>query len=360
MSLKVGIVGLPNAGKSTLFNALLKKQAALAANYPFATIEPNIGVVPVPDSRLDKLADIVEKEEGKRPPLVPATIEFVDIAGLVKDAHKGEGLGNKFLSHIREVSVICNVIRFFEDPDVSHVAGSIDPKRDQEIVETELIMADLSTLEKQAEPRGVKEKETQHTWDLVQLLRKELGSGKPARAVIDNEEDIEIIKPLQLMTMKPILYILNVAEETLTDHQLPPPNSQFHPSVIVSAKIEEELSQLPDEEQQDYLKELGLPSSGLDRVAQKAYELLGLISFLTAGVKEVRAWTITRGMLAPQAAGVIHTDFEKNFIKADVISFKDLVTLGSRAKVKETGKLRLEGREYMMQDGDVVEFKIGK
>jgi GTP-binding protein YchF len=360
MSLKVGIVGLPNAGKSTLFNALLKKQQALAANYPFATIEPNIGIVPVPDSRLEKLAEITEKEEGTKPPLVPATIEFVDIAGLVKGASQGEGLGNKFLSHIREVSVICNVIRFFEDPDVSHVAGSIDPQRDREIVETELIMADLTTLEKQNEPHGVKDKKTQRRWDILGLLKKELGSGKPARQVVTDPEDQLLIRDLQLMTMKPILYVCNVSEESIKNAEEIEAVKSFVPHVVVSAKIEEELSQLPEEEQADYLRELGLPSSGLDRVAQKAYELLGLISFLTAGVKEVRAWTITKGMIAPQAAGTIHTDFEKNFIKADVISYDDLINTGSRAKAKEMGKLRLEGRTYVMQDGDVVEFKIGK
>lgn len=359
MSLKVGIVGLPNAGKSTLFNALLKKQQALAANYPFATIEPNIGIVPVPDPRLEKLADIIEKEEGKRPPIVPATIEFVDIAGLVKGASQGEGLGNKFLSHIREVSVVCNVIRFFEDPDVSHVAGSLNPQRDKEIVETELIMADLGTLEKQAEPHGVKDKATQKKWDVIQLLKKELGTGKPARSTLPDPDDRQLVADLHLLSMKPTLYVCNVSESDLSIKDTAQP-TQFQPSVLVSAKVESELSQLPEEEQQTYLQELGLTTSGLDRVAQKAYGLLGLISFLTMGVKEVRAWTITQGTKAPQAAGTIHTDFEKNFIKADIVSYEDLVATGSRAKAKEQGKLRLEGREYSMKDGDVVEFKIGK
>ncbi|MBI4130535.1 redox-regulated ATPase YchF [Candidatus Roizmanbacteria bacterium] len=359
MSLKVGIIGLPNAGKSTLFNALLKKQQALSAAYPFATIEPNVGVVPVPDPRLETLATMVEQEEGKYPPIVPATIEFVDIAGLVKDAHKGEGLGNKFLSHIREVSVVCNVLRFFEDSNVSHVAGSIDPKRDQEIIETELIMADLATLEKQAEPRGIQDKDVQKRWELVQLLIKELGAGKPARDVITAQEEKDLMNDLHLLSMKPVLFVCNVSEETIKTTSSHLTIQAFTPRVVVSAKIEEELSLLPEEEQTAYLQELGLPSSGLDRVAQKAYEMLGLISFLTMGIKEVRAWTITRGMLAPQAAGVIHTDFEKKFIKADVISYTDLVAAGSRGKAKETGKLRLEGRTYEMQDGDVVEFKIG-
>jgi len=374
MNLSVGIVGLPNAGKSTLFNALLKKQQALAANYPFATIEPNIGVVPVPDKRLEKLQEIVRLEnpsvafgEGG-PPIVPATVEFVDIAGLVAGAHKGEGLGNKFLAHIREVSVIVNVLRFFEDPDVPHVAGSIDPQRDKEIIETELIMADLATLEKsrearsgsarQSDPRAIKN--AQRKLELIQLLITELGSGKPARAVITSEEDKAAVRDLQLLTMKPVLYVCNVSELSLTTNDQRPTTDNFEPSVLVSAKVEAELSELPEEEQTVYLRELGLPSSGLDRVSQKAYGMLGLISFLTMGEKEVRAWTITKDMTAPQAAGVIHTDFEKNFIKAEVISYDDLIILGSRAKAKEQGKLRLEGRDYVMQDGDVVEFKIGK
>jgi hypothetical protein len=359
MSLKCGIVGIPNAGKSTLFNALLKKQQALAANYPFATIEPNIGVVPVPDLRLVKLADIVKNEEGVYPPIIPATIEFVDIAGLVKGASQGEGLGNKFLSHIREVSVICNVLRFFDDPDVAHVSEAIDPKQDKEIVETELVMADLSTLDKQQQPRGAKDKEAMLKWNLIQLLIAELNKGKVARDVVTTKEDKDMIRDLQLLTMKPVLYVLNVSENDIKNKEKLTDNS-FSPSVVVSAKIEEELSLLPENEQEDYLNELGLPSSGLDRVSEKAYEMLGLISFLTMGVKEVRAWTITAGTKAPQAAGVIHTDFEKNFIKADVVSFADLMKIGSRSLAKEQGKLRLEGREYIMQDGDVVEFKIGK
>ncbi len=360
MNLKVGIVGLPNAGKSTLFNALLKKQVAFAANYPFATIEPNIGVVPVPDERLKKLADIVEKEEGERPPLVPATVEFVDIAGLVKGAAEGEGLGNKFLSHIREVDVICHVTRYFTDPTVIHVAGEIDPKRDVEIIETELILADLQTLAKQAEPR-VKDKYLERKWELIESLKLGLDSGKPARDIIPKEDvdDRTLVKELQLLTLKPVLYVANVSEEqiinpTNTTNATNPTNE-----LRISAKIEAELSELSEEEQKVYLKDLGLEKSGLERLIQKAYDMLGLISFLTMGVIEVRAWTIEKGTKAPQAAAVIHTDFEKKFIKAEVVSYEDLIAAGGKKKAAELGKLRLEGREYEMADGDVVEFKIG-
>ncbi len=349
MNLKVGIVGLPNAGKSTLFNALLKKQVAFAANYPFATIEPNVGVVPVLDERLIKLADIVEKEDGVKPPIVPATVEFVDIAGLVKGAAEGQGLGNKFLSHIREVDLICHVTRYFIDADVVHVAGEIDPKRDTGIIETELILADLQTLNKQVETRGAKDKATLRKWELIQTLKIALDSGKAAREVIADSEDREILQDLHLLTMKPVLSVANVSEEQLKK------SDQF----MISAKIESELAGLSEEDQKQYLKDLGLSQSGLERLIQKAYEMLGLISFLTMGVKEVRAWTIIKGTKAPQAAAVIHTDFEKKFIKAEVISYVDLVALGSRKKAQELGKLRFEGKEYEMQDGDVVEFKIG-
>ncbi len=379
MNLKVGIVGLPNAGKSTLFNALLKKQVAFAANYPFATIEPNVGVVPVPDERLERLADIMEKEEGVRPPIVPATVEFVDIAGLVKGAAEGQGLGNKFLSHIREVDLIVHVTRYFEDVDVVHVAGEIDPKRDQGIIETELILADLQTLNKQAETRGVKDKTTIRKWELIQTLKIALDGGKTARDVIADSEDREILQDLHLLTMKPVLLVANVSEEQFTSAVIPSEveGSLAHASanklrdsspsmtrdqndmLLISAKIEAELSELSQEEQAQYLKDLGLEKSGLERLIQKAYEMLGLMSFLTMGVIEVRAWTIPKGTKAPQAAGVIHTDFEKKFIKAEVVSFDDLIVIGSKKKAQELGKLRLEGKEYEIADGDVVEFKIG-
>lgn len=353
MNLKVGIVGLPNAGKSTLFNALLKKQVAFAANYPFATIEPNVGVVAVPDERLAKLADIVEKTEGKRPPLVPATIEFVDIAGLVKGASEGQGLGNKFLSHIREVHLICHVIRYFQDPDVVHVVGDVDPKRDQEIIETELALADLTTLTKQQEPKGVKDRDMQKRWDLIVYLKDSLNKGKQARDVLTDPKDREIVSDLHLLTMKTILTVANIAENQIS--QTVPSESDLQ----ISAKIEAELAGLSEEDQKSYLKELGLEASGLDRLAKKAYEMLGLISFLTCGVIEARAWTIEKGTKAPEAAGVIHTDFEKKFIKADVISFKDFTSIGGWVSAREAGKVRSEGRNYEIQDGDVVEFKVG-
>lgn len=337
MNLKVGIVGLPNAGKSTLFNALLKRQVAEAANYPFTTIEPNVGVVPVPDERLAILAKLVEQEEQVMPPIVPAVVEFVDIAGLVKGASEGQGLGNKFLSHIREVDIICHVIRFFSDPSVVHVAGNINPERDKEIIETELILADLQTIDKQKENN-----------EFLEKLRSGLNNGKLARDIITDSVGREMIKPLQLLTMKPMSYVLNVSDSQIDTEGLK-----------ICAKTEAELAALPEEEQKAYLKELGLEASGLDRLIQKAYEMLGLISFLTQGVKEVRAWTIEKGTKAPRAAGVIHTDFEKKFIKAEVISYDELVAAGGRKKAKETGKLRLEGRDYEVQDGDAVEFKIG-
>lgn len=363
MNLKIGIVGLPNAGKSTLFNALLKKQVANVASYPFCTIEPNVGVVPVPDGRLEDLARIVEAESGKKPPIVPAVVEFVDIAGLVKGAAKGEGLGNKFLSHIREVNLICHVLRQFDDSNIMHVAENVDPARDKDIVETELIMADLETLNKQAEPRGIKDKFALKKYTLIKLLKQELNNGKKAIDVINNAEDKELIMDLQLLTMKPVLYVMNVGEDKLSpakqDLALPdnyPIKSED--MIIISAKIEAELANLTDDEQTVYLKELGFKNSGLDRLIQKAYEMLHLISFLTAGEIEVKAWTIEAGTKAPQAAGVIHTDFVKGFIKAEVISFSELIKCGNFQKAGDLGKLRLEGREYVMKDGDVVEFKV--
>lgn len=354
MSLKIGIVGLPNAGKSTLFNALLKKQAALAANYPFATIEPNIGVVPVPDERLERLADIVEKTEGKRPPINPATVEFVDIAGLVAGASEGQGLGNKFLSHIREVNIICHVTRYFQDPDVVHVAGDVDPDRDKGIIETELILADLQTLHKQHETRGTKDKRLIRKWELIQSLKIALEDGRTVRDIIPDDEDREILNDLNLLTMKPVIFVRNIGEDQKIDA-----TSIKENEVIISAKTESELSSLSPDEQKEYLKELGWDRSGLDRLIQTAYKALGLISFLTCGIIESRAWTIRKGSLAPQAAGTIHTDFEKKFIKADVINWQDFFSLGGWVKAREVGKVRMEGRDYVMQDGDVVEFKVG-
>lgn len=361
MNLSVGIVGLPNAGKSTLFNALLKKQAALAANYPFATIEPNIGIVPVPDPRLEQLAEIVEKEEGKRPPLTPATVEFVDIAGLVAGASEGQGLGNKFLSHIREVDLICHVTRYFEDADIIHVAGDINPERDKSIIETELILADLQTLQKQMETRGTRDKRLIRKWELTNTLKVALNDGRNARDVIVDKEDQEIMSDLHLLSMKPAIYVRNVGENYSDVLTSPEPESKEKEEreVVISAKIESELSLLTPQEQKEYLLSLGWETSGLDRLIQIAYGQLGLISFLTSGTIEVRAWTVPKGTCAPQAAGTIHTDFEKKFIKAHVVSFKDFVRLGGWGSARETGKGRMEGKEYVMQDGDVVEFKIG-
>lgn len=335
MNLKIGIVGLPNAGKSTLFNALLKKQVAYAANYPFATIEPNVGVVPVPDERLVTLAEITKAEEkmDKLPPLVPATVEFVDIAGLVKGASEGQGLGNKFLSHIREVDIICHVIRYFPDPNIIHVAGTVDPKRDKEIIETELILADLQTLEKQKDKK-------------YESLKNALNNGKMAKDVIANSEEV---RDLQLLTMKPVFTVANVSEDQIKGTE----------GFAICAETEAQLAGLSEQEQKEYLATLGLESSGLDRLIKKAYETLGLISFLTTGIIESRAWTIEKGMKAPAAAGVIHTDFEKKFIKADVVSFDDFVAMKGWKACRDAGRVRSEGKEYVMQDGDVVEFKVG-
>jgi len=369
MNLKIGIVGLPNAGKSTLFNALLKKQVADAAAYPFCTIEPNIGVVSVPDLRLLQLAEITKSEEKmeKLPPLIPAVVEFVDIAGLVKGASQGEGLGNKFLSHIREVDIICHVVRDFIDPSVVHVEGEINPLRDRDIIETELILSDLQTLGKQVEPFGYEERKIQpgrstkedfERWDLIVRLKTELNNGKNAREVIVDEEDRLKVNDLHLLSMKPVLYVVNVNEAQI---QSVGQSSFFKDKneLMICAKTESELASLTSEEQKDYLSSLGLTASGLDRLIQKTYEMLGLISFLTCGVKEVRAWTITNGTKAPQAAGTIHTDFERKFIKADCVSFSDFVEAKGWKGSKELGKVRQEGKEYVMRDGDVVEFKIG-
>lgn len=360
MNLSVGIVGLPNTGKSTLFNALLKKQQALVANYPFATIEPNIGVVPVPDERLEELAEVVAGDSGqagmtgKKPPIVHATVKFVDIAGLVKGAAQGEGLGNKFLSHIREVDAICHVVRYFSDPNIIHVAGSPQPEADKEVVHAELILADLQTLDKQPTPKkSTAKKEELIKYDAIEKLKNGLNTGKLAREVSLTDEEMEQITPLQLLTMKPMFFVANVSEDQLKD-------AYDANTIPVSAKIEEELSQLPEEEQKEYLSSLGLSASGLERIIAKGYEMLSLISFLTAGEKEVRAWTIRRGSTALIASGVIHTDFIKHFIKAEVVSFNDFVSLHGWKGAREKGKTRLEGKDYVVKDGDIIEFKIGK
>ncbi len=366
MGLSVGIVGLPNVGKSTLFNALLKKQQAYVANFPFATIEPNIGIVPVPDERLSKLAEVTKKSESMAnfPPEVPATVEFVDIAGLIAGASKGEGLGNKFLSHIRETSAICHVVRAFNDPDVVK-QGITDPVTDLETVETELKLADFQTLEKQKDPGNTPNKELVKWWEVVGKLKDALQKGIPARDVALTEEEEKIAKSLSLLTAKPILVVLNVDEKDLSRGKevetefAAKMKLDFNQIVTICAKTESELSELSEEDQKIYMQDLGIERSGLERLIQKAFATLGLITFLTAGEKEVRAWTIPTGISAQEAAGVIHTDFIKKFIKADVVAFTDFVTLGGWKAARDAGKVRSEGRDYTMKDGEVVEFKIG-
>lgn len=363
MSLSIGIVGLPNVGKSTLFNALLKKQAALAANYPFATIEPNTGIVPVPDVRLNELAKLFPTN-GQPAPIVPATVTFVDIAGLVAGAAKGEGLGNKFLSHIRETSLICHVLRVFEDGDVVR-AGAVDPVSDYQTIATELQLADLATLEKQKAPKGSTDKTEKFRWEVVQKLQTGLNSGLPASQILASPEEWDVIKSLFLLTAKPELFIGNAGEEQLPQaaelrtqlaKKLGKPEDSV---VIISAKLESELASLSDDDQKAYLSDLGLSESGFDRLIQATYKRLGLQSFLTAGEKEVRAWTIPVGATAVEAAGVIHTDFMNKFIKANICSYEDFLACGGWKVAKEQGKMRQEGRDYVMREGDVVEFMIG-
>ena len=354
MSLSIGIVGLANVGKSTLFNALLKKQTAFVANYPFATIEPNIGVVPVPDERLTRLAEITQAEHKmfNPPPKIPATVSFVDIAGLVKGAATGEGLGNKFLSHIRECDAIAQVVRYFKDTNVIREKSSTDAKADFEVVNTELILADLQTLEKQQEPKRNASKEEGYRWSAIQKFITALNAGKLASSVQLTEEEAKEVKSLQLLTMKPMFTIANVDEDEL--------GKDFGPDTIaVCAKTESELSELSAEEQKDYLKELGVSESGLEKVIKEGYKILNLISYLTCGEKEVRAWTIRAGSIALIASGAIHTDFMQKFIKAEVVHYQDFIENNGWKGSREHGKALLEGKDYIVQDGDVVEFKIG-
>ncbi len=342
-SLAIGIVGLPNAGKSTLFNALLSRRVAQIAAYPFCTIEPNVGVVAVPDPRLDQLSGLYPQA-----PVVPAAVEFFDIAGLVKGAHQGEGLGNKFLAHIRETRVIVQVVRAFE----LESENQIDPISDREVIKLELCLADLQTLEKQTEPKGVVTKEQKEKWQLILTLRQALSQGKGVNELALSKEEKQLVSDLSLLTAKPVLLVLNVNEEEL---KKPP---VLEGAITISAKVEMELADLNDEERQAYLDSLGLQKSGLERLIQAAYSTLGLQTFFTVGDKEVRAWTIKKAAKAPQAAGVIHTDFEKGFIKAMVINWRQLLEIGSWGKAKELGKLRMEGKDYVFQDGDVVEFRF--
>lgn len=362
--MKLGIVGLPNVGKSTLFNAITNA-GAQSANYPFCTIEPNVGVVAVPDSRLDKLAEMYDPEK-----YTPASIEFVDIAGLVKGASKGEGLGNKFLANIRECDAIVHVVRCFEDTDIVHVEGSIDPKRDIETINLELILSDVEMLEKRLEKtkkllKG--DKKYQTDINLFERILSALNEGKAARSVEMDEEEQSIISEVALLTTKPIIYAANMSDEDFSTgiegnkylEMVKEVAAEEHAGVLpICAQIEEEIVDMDKEEKEMFLSDLGLEESGLDRLIKECYSLLGLISFLTAGKPEVRAWTIKKGTKAPQAAGKIHTDFERGFIRAEIVSFDDLMECGSIAAAKEKGLYRSEGKEYVMKDGDVVLFRF--
>jgi GTP-binding protein YchF len=363
MSLKVGIVGLPNVGKSTLFNALLKKRVALSANYPFATIEPNTGIVAVPDERLLTLAELVKTEEkmDHLPPLVPAVVEFLDIAGLVKGASTGAGLGNQFLSHIREVDAIIHVLRDFEDHEIIR-EGSVDPMSDRETIETELALADLQTLEKlvanqEKQVKVAKDQLETAKLEILKEIQTDLGDGKILGTYHVGDERLKPwFETLPLLSLKPVLFVFNVDERNYAQKQ----NTESAGNeLVISSKLEQDLADLSVEDREMYLTELGIKEPGLNRLIRKAYNLLGLQSFLTAGPKEVRAWTVKKGSKAPQAAGVIHTDFEKKFIRAEAIEFNKLIEAGSMKAAKEKGWLRTEGKEYVMNDGDVVEFLVG-
>lgn len=363
MALTAGIVGLPNVGKSTLFNAITKA-GALAANYPFATIDPNVGIVEVPDTRLNKLTEMVEPKKT-----IPTTFEFTDIAGIVKGASKGEGLGNKFLSHIREVDAICQVVRAFDDENVTHVAGRVNPLDDIEVINMELVLADLESVEKRL-PRiekmaRQKDKTAEMEFRILSRIKEALEEGNPVRSLDFNDEDQKYVNQAQLLTSKKMLYIANVGEDEIGDDENDKVKTireyaakEDSEVIVISAKIEEEIAILDDEDKEMFLEDLGIEEPGLDRLIRTTYDLLGLSTYFTAGVQEVRAWTFRQGMTAPQCAGIIHTDFERGFIRAEVTSYDDYVEHGGEQGAKEAGKQRLEGKDYIMKDGDIVHFRF--